>query len=548
MRSSLRRADADGAARLVSNGPPRGVDLRIVDAETRAGPAGGPGRRDLAARAERRGRLPAPAGGERGEVRRAHRRRRGTLPAHRRPRRAARRRALRHRAAEGPADRQRAQPLPAGHRGGGREDPPGAGHGAGRRAQRRRRPRAHRRDPRRRRRRPGRHHPRRARRADPGDGGADVRRARAQRGARQAQRRPSHDERQGPAPVDAGGVHGQRRRGLVCEAIDPAVQRVRASASGGMTQIAIVGMDGRFPQAPDLDALWKLLLAGEDGIAEVPADRWPVADYYDAQGGPGKSNTRNAGFLSDADAFDHEFFAIAPSEAAAMDPQQRLLLQTAWRALEDATIDPRSVAGSNTGVYVGLMASEWSSVRLIDFARITAHHGVRRRLLHERQPPLLPPRSQGPERRRRHGLLLVAGRRAAGVRRVAGRCVRPGAGGRGQPRPDAGAEHLLHAGRAVRARRTLQAVQHARGRHRPRRGRRGARAAPAGRRRRRRPADLRGDRRRRRQLRRPQQRDHGAQPVGAEAGGARTPAATPAWSPSRSTSSRPTAPAPCSAT
>jgi 8-amino-7-oxononanoate synthase len=142
-----------------------------------------------------------------------------------------------------------------------------------------------------------------------------------------------------------------------------------------MTQIAIVGMDGRFPRAPDLDALWRLLLAGGDGIGEVPADRWPVADFYDAQGGPGTSNTRNAGFLSDADAFDHEFFAIAPSEAAAMDPQQRLLLQTAWRALEDATLDPRSVAGSNTGVYVGLMASEWSSVHLIDFARITAQHG-----------------------------------------------------------------------------------------------------------------------------------------------------------------------------
>ncbi len=143
-----------------------------------------------------------------------------------------------------------------------------------------------------------------------------------------------------------------------------------------MTQIAIVGMDGRFPQAPDLVALWQLLLAGGDGIAEVPPERWPVGDFYDPQGGPGKSNTRNAGLLSDADAFDQEFFAIAPTEAAAMDPQQRLLLQTAWRALEDATIDPRSVAGSNTGVYVGLMASEWSSVHLIDFARITAQHGA----------------------------------------------------------------------------------------------------------------------------------------------------------------------------
>ncbi len=145
-----------------------------------------------------------------------------------------------------------------------------------------------------------------------------------------------------------------------------------------MTQapIAIVGMDGRFPQARDLDALWKLLLAGEDGIGEVPEQRWPVADYYDAEGGPGKSNTRNAGFLSDADAFDHEFFAIAPSEAAAMDPQQRLLLQTAWRALEDATLDPRAAAGSNTGVYVGVMASEWSSVHLTDFAHITAQQGA----------------------------------------------------------------------------------------------------------------------------------------------------------------------------
>ena len=143
-----------------------------------------------------------------------------------------------------------------------------------------------------------------------------------------------------------------------------------------MTQIAIVGMDGRFPQAPDLDALWRLLLAGADGIGEVPEQRWPVADFYDADGGPGKSNTRNAGFLSDADAFDHEFFAIAPSEAAAMDPQQRLLLQTAWRALEDATLDPRSAAGSNTGVYVGVMASEWSSVHLTDFAGITAQQGA----------------------------------------------------------------------------------------------------------------------------------------------------------------------------
>ena len=131
-----------------------------------------------------------------------------------------------------------------------------------------------------------------------------------------------------------------------------------------MTDIAIVGMDCRFPGAPDCDSLWRMLLGGEDGITEVPPDRWRAADYHDPEGGPGKTNTSNGGFLADADAFDHEFFAITPREAALMDPQQRLLLQAAWRALEDATLDPRSVAGSNTGVFVGVMANEWANLHM----------------------------------------------------------------------------------------------------------------------------------------------------------------------------------------
>ena len=58
-----------------------------------------------------------------------------------------------------------------------------------------------------------------------------------------------------------------------------------------------------------------------------------------------------------------------------MDPQQRLMLQAAWRALEDATLDPRSIAGSDTGVFVGVMANEWANLHMSDYAGITPQHG-----------------------------------------------------------------------------------------------------------------------------------------------------------------------------
>ncbi|MEV0466833.1 aminotransferase class I/II-fold pyridoxal phosphate-dependent enzyme [Nocardia tengchongensis] len=135
--------------------------------------------------------------------------------------------------------------------------------------------------------------------------------------------------------------------------------------------IAIVGIDCRFPQAPDPEALWALLMAGGDAITEVPGNRWRTAAFHDPAGGPGKVNNRTGGFLTDADAFDNEFFGIAPREAEAMDPQQRLLLQSAWRAFEDAILDPRGQAGSNTGVFVGVMANEWATVQMLDYTRIT---------------------------------------------------------------------------------------------------------------------------------------------------------------------------------
>ncbi|MFE6159103.1 type I polyketide synthase [Streptomyces sp. NPDC056486] len=143
-----------------------------------------------------------------------------------------------------------------------------------------------------------------------------------------------------------------------------------------MSAVAIVGLDCRFPGAPDPAAYWDLLMRAADGVDEVPSQRWDAAAFHDPDGGPGRTNTTRGGFVDDPDAFDHEFFALSPREAGAMDPQQRLFLQTVWRALEDAGIPPQRLSDSTTGVYAGIMASEWGQLHLSRYEEITAHTGA----------------------------------------------------------------------------------------------------------------------------------------------------------------------------
>ncbi|WP_058042448.1 type I polyketide synthase [Streptomyces roseifaciens] len=138
-----------------------------------------------------------------------------------------------------------------------------------------------------------------------------------------------------------------------------------------MTEIAIVGIDGRFPGAANPAEFWDLLMRGADAISTVPDDRWDP----DALLGSGRLNTTTGGFLTDPDVFDHEFFGISPKEAEAMDPQQRLMVQVAWRALEDACLDPRAQAGTATAVFIGVMGNEWAHLHMTDYDRITPHLG-----------------------------------------------------------------------------------------------------------------------------------------------------------------------------
>ena len=126
--------------------------------------------------------------------------------------------------------------------------------------------------------------------------------------------------------------------------------------------VAIVGMGCRLPgDIADRYQLWEFLVGGGDAVTEVPKARWDWATWAGAPGEAGTSTTRWGGFLSDIESFDHEHFTISPAEADQMDPQQRIALETAWSAFEDAGIDPLSLAGSRTGVFVGSMFEEYAA-------------------------------------------------------------------------------------------------------------------------------------------------------------------------------------------
>jgi len=152
-----------------------------------------------------------------------------------------------------------------------------------------------------------------------------------------------------------------------------AVERARVGP------IAIVGMACRFPGAPDLESYWRLLDQGVDAIREVPRDRWDVDAYFDPDpDAPGKTYSREGGFLDQVDGFDASFFGIPPREVVSMDPQQRLLLEVSWEALENAGMAPGSLGGLAGGVFVGIGTNDYTQLTLQndDPNRIDAYMGT----------------------------------------------------------------------------------------------------------------------------------------------------------------------------
>lgn len=135
--------------------------------------------------------------------------------------------------------------------------------------------------------------------------------------------------------------------------------------------LAIIGIGCRYPGGASSPArFWKLLTEGIDAITETPPGRFDADDVSDADPSrAGRSYTRWGGFINGIDGFDADFFGISPREARRIDPQQRVLLEVAWEALEDAGQPLNELAGSRTGVFIGISTHDYGDVQFDSSAR-----------------------------------------------------------------------------------------------------------------------------------------------------------------------------------
>ncbi|WP_246227847.1 type I polyketide synthase [Mycolicibacterium helvum] len=142
--------------------------------------------------------------------------------------------------------------------------------------------------------------------------------------------------------------------------------------------IAVVGIGCRVAgNVTTPAAFWTYLMEGRSDVREIPEERWEPYLHRDPRNAAVlRDVTRRGTFLDALDAFDAEFFGVSPREAELMDPQQRLALEVSWEALEHAGISPRSLAGSDTAVLMGVNSDDYGKLIMEDLPGIEAWTGI----------------------------------------------------------------------------------------------------------------------------------------------------------------------------
>ncbi len=139
------------------------------------------------------------------------------------------------------------------------------------------------------------------------------------------------------------------------------------------TEIAVVGMAGRFPGAQDIEAYWQNLRDGVESVTFYTDDELRAA-------GVDESLLRHPNYvksgapLDDMEKFDAAFFGFGPRDAAIMDPQHRNFLEIAWTALEHAGYDPERFSGS-IGVFGGSGHNAYMPYNLLTNPELVASVG-----------------------------------------------------------------------------------------------------------------------------------------------------------------------------
>jgi amino acid adenylation domain-containing protein len=139
---------------------------------------------------------------------------------------------------------------------------------------------------------------------------------------------------------------------------------------GAETDIAVIGLAGRFPGAPDVRHLWLNLVAGREGITFFAAEEL-IAAGIDPELVARPDYVRAKGVLGGVDLFDAAFFGLNPREVELMDPQHRVFLECAWEALEDAGWDADRFPGL-VGVYAGASMNTYLLMNLLSHLELVA--------------------------------------------------------------------------------------------------------------------------------------------------------------------------------